>query len=412
MTVVAGPRWSLRLGLVCFAAVAVSLPIAFVSLAKLLLALAVLTAFARRALGWDNEPLWPQLQLAQFLPWLLLFVLASLLWTRADLDTALQSVVKHNKLVFMLLPVLLIRNLAEAQTALRAFAMGQLALLASSWLMAAGLPPPWVTNLGGKNAAFSSYLDQSIILATSAAIFWHLRASGIWPRWLALLCAAAAVANVALLLEGRTGYVLLVGLGSLALAWLCPPRWRRWLYGLTALLVVASAALAYWHAQHNLGEPNGQSRRFIEPNAGLGSDSWRLIAWQRSVQALEQAPILGGGAGSWKTGVMPLDGASAIQNFGTSPISNPHQEYLLWAVELGVLGCAALLACFWLAARDARRFAPPVAHALWSLLAACLVAGMFNSVLYDDLIGDFFCICTGLLLALGMHSQNKETTTP
>lgn len=401
-------RWSLRLSIVCLAAVAVSLPIAWVSIAKLLMVLVFLAATTRRLWAKDRYAL-PDLRLNKGLAVVMALLFASLIWTTADCDTALQSLTKHGKLVFMLLPVLLLRNLWEAQIALRAFAVGQLILLASSWLVFAGVPLPWVIYEGGRNAVFSTYLDQSVILASSAAIFWHLRGSGLWPRWLAVLCTVAALANVVWLLDGRTGYVLAVGLVALAVAWQFPARWRPLLYGLAAVLLVASTAWAYWHAQQGQG-PNilpGESRRYAYPDSGIGSDGWRLNAWHRSLQAVQQSPVIGTGAGSWKAAVLPFEGESYRVNFGPAPLGNPHQEFLLWAVEFGLIGCAALLACLLLAALDARRFDPPVARALWSLLAACLVAGMFNSVLYDDLIGDFFCIATGLLLALGVHSPNK-----
>jgi len=407
----AGPPWSLRLFIVSFAAVAVSLPIAWVSIAKLLLVLAFLFELARCAWARETTTEWQSLQAAKLIPWLIAFTFVSLLWTHADMDTALQSVVKHSKLVFMLIPVLLIRSLPEAHFAMRAFALGQLAMLLSSWLVFAGVSLPWVIYNGGKNAVFSSYLDQSMILASSAAIFWHLRNSSIWPRWLGLVCSVAAVANVVFLLEGRTGYVLVVGLAGLAFAWACPPRWHKPLYGLTAALVLFSVALAYLHAQQKPEVVNSQGRVYLESGHTLGSDAWRLNAWHRSLQALQEAPGIGTGAGSWKSAIQPFDGPTFIENFGTSPISNPHQEYLLWAVEFGLLGCAALVICLILAARDARQFEPSVARACWSVLAACAVAGLFNSVLYDDSIGDFFCISAGLLMALGVQSKSNKATT-
>jgi hypothetical protein len=33
------------------------------------------------------------------------------------------------------------------------------------------------------------------------------------------------------------------------------------------------------------------------------------------------------------------------------------------------------------------------------------VACLFNSALYDDLMGDFFCVSLGLLMALGARSM-------
>jgi hypothetical protein len=33
------------------------------------------------------------------------------------------------------------------------------------------------------------------------------------------------------------------------------------------------------------------------------------------------------------------------------------------------------------------------------------VACLFNSALYDDLMGDYFCVVLGLLMALGAHEH-------
>ena len=53
--------------------------------------------------------------------------------------------------------------------------------------------------------------------------------------------------------------------------------------------------------------------------------------------------------------------------------------------------------------RDTLRMEQNVARAAQSALAALAVACLFNSPIYDALIGDFFCIILGLLLALGVH---------
>jgi hypothetical protein len=94
---------------------------------------------------------------------------------------------------------------------------------------------------------------------------------------------------------------------------------------------------------------------------------------------------------------------------------------LLWAVEFGLGGLFVHLLGLVFLARDARKFEPSVRHALWSVLTACAVSCMFNSSLYDDLIGDFFCLTLGLLCSLGLHQKpvrgqyqvaNHPLTTP
>jgi hypothetical protein len=90
-------------------------------------------------------------------------------------------------------------------------------------------------------------------------------------------------------------------------------------------------------------------------------------------------------------------------------------------VEFGLAGLLVHLLGLAFLARDARKFKPSIRHALWSVLTACAVSCMFNSSLYDDLIGDFFCLTLGLLCSLGMQQKtvpeqyqaaNHTLTTP
>ena len=120
---------------------------------------------------------------------------------------------------------------------------------------------------------------------------------------------------------------------------------------------------------------------------------------------MDAEPFKGHGVGAWTPAVKRFeDSRTATQLFGEGNHSNPHQEYLLWGVELGVGGLVlfvALLACM---LRDALRFPENIQRATLSVLAALALACLFNSTLYDDLIGDFFCISLGLLIAAGARS--------
>ena len=92
----------------------------------------------------------------------------SLLWTTAPLADSLGSLAKHGKLIVIVLLLLLIRDRRESLYALAAFALGQLFLLISSWMLFAGLPVPWATSNMAltANAVFSSYLTKA-----SSALF-------------------------------------------------------------------------------------------------------------------------------------------------------------------------------------------------------------------------------------------------
>lgn len=59
--------------------------------------------------------------------------------------------------------------------------------------------------------------------------------------------------------------------------------------------------------------------------------------------------------------------------------------------------------------RDALRFERSIAQATMSVVAAMAVACMFNSSLYDALIGDYFCVALGLLMALGVRTKTETS---
>lgn len=55
------------------------------------------------------------------------------------------------------------------------------------------------------------------------------------------------------------------------------------------------------------------------------------------------------------------------------------------------------------------KYGKPYARATQSALLALAVACLFNSSIDDALIGNFFCVLMGLLLALGLSKTTNET---
>ena len=408
-------RWNWRLVLACFLAASASLPIAMMSIGKLLLFLA--------ALGWLGASLargpadyaLAALRSARVVLLTLLVFAASLLWTDADIATASMALVKHGKLLVIVLMVCLIRTRAEGQIALMAFAVGQFSLLALSWLVAAGIELPFLPPNLGRGVVFSSYLDQGVIVATSAAIFWHLqplcKTKPLWPRWLAAVFVFAALASVLLVLIGRTAYVIVLALFGLAAVWALPARLRLAAMLGVPLLAAAVLFLASSHLPSRVTMLITESKDFSEKADVSTSAGWRLNAWQRSAEAIAESPFVGHGVGAWTTTVKRLQGENGIEVFGSGSLSNPHQEYLLWGVELGVGGTLLLVLLLLVLARDFADFEAPVKRAGISVVMAMAIACLFNSSIYDGLIGDYFCIVLGLLLALGLRTQDSLSAT-
>lgn len=406
--------WNARLVLVCLSAVSVSLPMAWISLAKVLVLVTGLGYLCVDYLRGRRDGALGALWTPRVLALITIAFATSLLWTGADMSSALNTLVKHIKVVEIVLLAVLVRNRAEARIAIAAYAMGQGFLLLSSWALFAGIPVPWQAGSAIKYEVFSTYLDQSLMFATSAGVFWYLRGEQLWPRWAGTGLAALALVNTLLLLEGRSGYLVALTTIALGLMWLMPRRLRLATLVLTPVVLMLGLSLGSAQVHERVTKIFREAQNFANTQQVAPEDSsgWRLNAWMRSVQALQEKPLHGHGVGNWAPVVKRIQGSNADAIFGQGNHSNPHNEYLLWAVELGVGGAVLLLALFIGIARDALRFPPPVRQALIGVAAATAVACLFNSALYDDLMGDFFCVSLGLLLALGVRGMAPVTPDP
>ena len=404
------------------AAASVGLSIVLISIAKLLLVLCGLATLLFAALRsapaapTDAPPSMrtPAVLLLAFFTFAL-----SLLWTAAPQAEALGAVAKYGKLLVIILIVLLIRTRREAKCALAAFAAAQLFLLLSSWMLFAGLPVPWATSnmaLTGY-AVFSSYLDQSIMGAIFAALCWHFR--GLLPGKhgprVAVAVAMLALGNVFFVLSGRTGHLVAIALLSVAAMWELPRRYRLGAvllpFVLVAILSVVSPAV---HQRVVQAKNELQAFSFDKGadivNGGVSSSSGiRLHFWHRALQSIRDNPLLGSGVGSWASEYNRLEQRDKAK-YNAVKEGNPHQEYLLWGVQLGIPGLLLIAAFMLSVLRDSMEMETPFARATQSGLLALAVACLFNSSLYDGLIGDFFCVLIGLLLALGLSKPAGPPT--
>ena len=345
----------------------------------------------------------------------LLSFAASLLWTLAPQADALGSMAKYGKLLVMVLILYLIRDRREASYALGAFVGAQIFLLLSSWLLFFQIPVPWATsNMASTHyAVFSSYLDQGIISAVLAAICWHLRSlvPGRLGKFAAVFIALMAMSNVLFVLSGRTGHVVAIALLSLAIMWELPKKYRAAVVALPfllALLLFASSS----KVRDRLTLVKTEVQAYSTQTISITSSGIRLGLWRSAVDIIALHPAAGAGVGSWSTEHNRVQRAQNPAHLDIQGNGNPHQEYLLWGVQLGIPGLLLFLGLMVSVWRDALQMGEPCARATQSVLAALAVACLFNSSIYDALIGDFFCVAIGLLLALGLRQPKSADELP
>lgn len=401
-------RFNYRLAAVCFAAIAVNLPMAWISLSKLFLLLAGLFCLVQDVRQQGPASLKPQ----SLVTWLVLAAVAlfaaSTLWTQVDTSFAWLAWVKHAKLLEIILITQLLRSHKEALSAVACLLLGHGVVLGLSYLQAAGVPlPSFVVSPFNANIVFAeSYIDQGLMTVVFVSLVWHLKGLLKLPTWLAGVLCAAGLVNVLALLPGRTGFVTAAVVLGLAVMWALPKRLQLFALLAAPILVGVLAFATSGKVKEGFNKIYTESQDYAQAGNAASSIGWRLNAWHRSTQAMQDQP-LGYGVGSWTPAVKKYQGDNAVQIFGATNASNPHQEYLLWGVELGVLGCVLLLALLLAYLKQTLIADKGVQHAAITALAVVATACLFNSAIYDDLLGDFLCVSLGLLLALCRHTPEQ-----
>ncbi len=386
--------------------IAVSFPTGVISVAKALLLLGGVLVLAWEALSRPSPRVWPsRIWTAWAIGLALAWLAASALWGTAVGGEALHAWSKHAKLAMLVLLIAMVRSRGHALIVLRCFLGMQAFILLASWLQVFHVPMPFPTQStpGRDYLVFAGHLDQPIMMAASAAVFWHLRVAlgfvGRRAQGIALAIIGLVALNLFVVQFGRTGHLVALALVAAAVFWAIPHRYK--LVAFLSPVVVAGAIVA--------SSPQVEQRMVVVwqevsqyQNAGdiASSSGERLNYWRRSLQAIEQSPWAGYGVGSWNVQYNRMEGGKG--RFHTYQIRNPHQEFLLWTVEAGLLGLAllcAVLAAVWV---DSRNMSAPAQYATRSVLLACVVACLFNSALFDTQIGDFLCAALGITLAWGL----------
>lgn len=409
----AGTPLNLRSVLVALLALGISLPVAFLSLTKALIFIVATIYLITDLAVHRRPPFLERMHCVYVILGLVIFWGASLAWTGAQAEDALIAFVKHGKLLLIPILIFLLRDRRDTALGITGLLAGQTLVLVCSWLMAFGIAVPWVFRPAGAGNPLTqyvpyadSYLDQSIMLASTAGIAWHLASQyqGVAWRWLRWI-AVAALANVLVLMPGRTGYLLAITTVCLAAVFELPARLRLFAVVVTPMVLGTALYVSVPQFQHRVSQAASELEHYEATPESQTSIGARLNMWKLSLRAIEMRPLSGYGVGNWTPIIKKIYGPGALELFGVDNRSNPHQEMLLWSVELGLGGGLLFVALLLALAFDSRYFQPHHRRAVLSLVVMLATTCLFNSPLYDDLLGDYFCVALGLLLALGLRDN-------
>ncbi|OGA22904.1 MAG: hypothetical protein A3I02_05855 [Betaproteobacteria bacterium RIFCSPLOWO2_02_FULL_67_26] len=318
---------------------------------------------------------------------------------------ALRFLAKYADLLFIPIFITLFRDARVRELALRWFCAAMVLTFVVAELRILGLlidNPVLPRGLGFTGGAFKLSITHGLLAAFAAFLFALLaQREPHWPqRALFAALALVAVKNVFLVSISRTAYLVLT---LLALYYFFIQFGKRGL-GIACVVMAALFAGAYGGSEafrERVGTVVAETGEWRSQWPSRESVTVRQEWYRYSLDIVLDHPLLGAGTGSF-----PRAYAERAKGANTPLTPNPHNEYLLIAVQTGLVGLALLLHLFWQQLRLSARLATPIeTHLVRGLVITMAVGCVFNSLLLDHTEGLLYAWFTGLLYG-GLRSPS------
>jgi len=183
---------------------------------------------------------------------------------------------------------------------------------------------------------FKDRIIHCLLVAFFAYVLSHQAAAEPRGRWWRIVVIAAALCNMFVLVQGRTGQMIVTLLFILFVFQL--KGWKGCVAG-------GMCAMLFWGAAYKLAKPVQErvQASFAQLENQFGeekksSPDARLEFYELSLQIVREHPWVGVG-----TGGFPRAYRKVAEARSTVATADPHNEYLLLAAQLGVIGPMAFL---------------------------------------------------------------------
>lgn len=163
------------------------------------------------------------------------------------------------------------------------------------------------------------------------------------------------------------------------------------------VLMLAAALIAFSPVQKNRFSNAVHEIAQRDKTGTTTSMGIRTLFWRDTLHMIRARPLLGWGLGRYESAHAELIARGPGHAVTPQPSSDPHNQFLRFWVETGVLGLLAFLALLWAAWRQ--RGPRPYWEAGMAILAAWCVNSLFSSHFWTFNEGHMIVVMMGVLLA-------------
>lgn len=329
---------------------------------------------------------------------LLLFawLLLGTLWGEGDLGERAVWVKKYANLLLIPLLISMAVDVQERNRALLALAASLVVTLVLSFVLGLGILP--IHERLDCNVSdpciFKRHTTHNLLMAFGVLLFGVLawKSSRRWVKWGWAGTASLAAINVLLMVQGRTGYVVLAGLAMVAFHMYF--GWRGMVATVIVLAVTFSTAYQVSTSfRDRIDLVATGVAQWSPQTATYDGVTERMEFFYHTVEIIQDHPLMGVGTGGFAQAY-----AARVQKIGLPVPTHPHNQYLLVMVQVGILGLCLLV---WLFVQQWRS-APLAGDATYGLIARGLVVTIAISCLFQPSLNDhteklFYCLFSGLM---------------
>jgi O-antigen ligase len=309
---------------------------------------------------------------------------------------AFSILMKYRELLFI--PVLCSFLTTERYRcwAWRAVVIASVLTLLISYLMDNGI---LAIKIGGPS--FKSRITHSIFISFFAFFCAHKAYDGQRYAKLYWILFLLCMYNLFFIVEGRTGQliavllVLLFGVQRFAKQVLLPT--------VLVMAVLFALFLTFSDKATRINEGLAGTQAYLQshPEKTEASMGFRFAYWKYSLKLIAEKPLLGHGTGSFEK---EFQRVASSESFVTK---NPHNEFLMMGVQLGLLGLSVYLGFLASQYHYARKLPDKEKRLAQGVLLSLIVTSLFNSPFLDHTEGHWFASMIALCFA-SLQANNKD----
>lgn len=347
-----------------------------------------------------------------FVYFLLFYALlvASSVYGPGSLELKLHNLGKYLELAYLPMLAAIVYKQSYREKALHCFSVSMAITLLLSFLLYFHFPLKdfafgWTPRGNESNPViFKLHITHNFFMAFAVFLWFQLarRSVSISTKIIYFSLVFLGLFNILAMVEGRTGYLTLL---ALAVALILDRLSIKKVIVSLLILVIAAFAAYQWVPKVNSKVNIAISEVAAwEPNQGsTTSMGLRMDFWHASYVIFKKSPVFGSGITGFEEEYKLL-----VAGTDREPSNNPHNQYLLFLNQIGIVGLVAFLWLNWVVWRESYRLTP-----MWGVWVRAIVLGygaanLVNALLIDSAEGSFFSASLAIAFSVFLSKSRDD----